>query len=281
MKKLCVTLIIILTLGILLCGCGAQTDGAETGALTSELKQAQSGDNSSVSSGGKLSSEPGSIYSESSTGESDANEDTSSSTAPNTSSSVPSVGGSKIGTKNPPHQESTGKTPAKKEASSSQAAVSEPASQTSSIPKTNNSGGDKASREASKPAETEKPKEESNQITVTISVDCKTAVDAGYEIASAVSESGYILSGKTLVLNKNASVYDALKQSGLVVSASGSAMGMYVSAIQSLKEKACGNGSGWLYSVNGTYSNKSCDKFTLSDGDSIRWRYSCDNGKDL
>lgn len=115
-------------------------------------------------------------------------------------------------------------------------------------------------------------------IYVTISVDCETAAAIDPEIGY---EGGWILGGTTVELSPGASVYDALMQTGLVVGASGSAMGMYVYSIEGLSEKDYGAKSGWKYSVNGSYPGSSCSNYTLSDGDSVRWRYTCDGGKDL
>lgn len=132
------------------------------------------------------------------------------------------------------------------------------------------------------PAPVEQPAEQTPAtITVTLSVDCKTAVAQGNDIAKAISQNGIILSGKKITLDTGATVYDALKKSGLVIGANNSAMGTYVYSIQSLSEKACGSKSGWIYYVNGNYVNKSCSKYTLKDGDTISFRYTCDNGNDL
>ncbi len=118
-------------------------------------------------------------------------------------------------------------------------------------------------------------------ITVTLSVDCKTAVAQGNETALAIAGDGVMLSGRKITLDKGASAYDALKKSGLVVGARSSALGQYVYSISSLREKACGAKSGWLYSVNGTFPSDSCGKCTLKDGDVVRFQYTCDDGKDL
>ena len=118
------------------------------------------------------------------------------------------------------------------------------------------------------------------KITVTLSVDCKTAVDGGYKEALALTKTG-TLAQKTLSLKKGTSVYDALKASGISVGSESTAMGVYIYALSSLAEKACGSKSGWLYSVNGTFISKSCDEYILKNGDTIRWRYTCDGGKDV
>ena len=132
------------------------------------------------------------------------------------------------------------------------------------------------------PAPIDQPAEQTpDTITVTLNVDCKTAVAQGNDIAQAISQNGYILSGKQITLDTGSTVYDALKKSGLIIGANSSATGTYIYSIQSLAEKACGSKSGWIYYVNGTYINKSCSKYKLNDGDTISWRYTCDNGNDL
>lgn len=146
--------------------------------------------------------------------------------------------------------------------------------------KLDGSGAGQSSSPVNKPKPTEPPKDP-NVITVTLSVDCLTAFNQGDEIAQVVSENGYILSQATLEIKTGSSVYDLLKESGLVIAASSSPMGVYVSSIQSLAEKACGNKSGWQYQVNGEHVSFSCDKCILQDGDTVAWRYTCNGGKDI
>lgn len=129
--------------------------------------------------------------------------------------------------------------------------------------------------------QTTQPQKNPNIITVYLVVDCITAVNAGYDIANSVSDNGIIFAQKSFEVKKGSSVYSLLEESGLVVVSSSSPMGVYVSSIQSLAEKACSNKSGWQYRVNGEFVNASCDKYTLNDGDVVAWRYTCNNGKDL
>lgn len=142
------------------------------------------------------------------------------------------------------------------------------------------SSSKKTDTTSSSPSPSKKPSSESKKITITVTVDCKTAVAKGYKEALALTSSG-TLAHKTVTLNKGASVFDALKASGLSIGAETSAMGTYVYAISSLREKDCGSKSGWLYSINGAFVSDSCDSAKLHDGDSVRWRYTCDSGKDL
>ena len=96
-------------------------------------------------------------------------------------------------------------------------------------------------------------------ITVSITVD-GSAAGAG-------------ASSATVSLAAGSSVYDALAKTGISISASGSAYGMYVSAIGGLAERQHGPMSGWIYSVNGVEPSVACSAYTLSAGDSIVWTY--------
>ena len=55
----------------------------------------------------------------------------------------------------------------------------------------------------------------------------------------------------------------------------------YFSSVNSLKEGACGDMSGWLYSVNGEMPMTSADEYVLEAGDLVKLEYSCDFGADL
>ena len=129
---------------------------------------------------------------------------------------------------------------------------------------------------------TQPPKQ---SLTVTVAIDCKTAVEAGYGLAGQVSSGGVILGSTTVQLDAGASVYDALKAAassrGIPVGKVGSGSRVYVASINSLSEGDCGGESGWMYSVNGVYPGKSCGSYTLADGDSVRWRYTVSLGADL
>ncbi|MEA5004412.1 MAG: DUF4430 domain-containing protein [Christensenella sp.] len=113
-------------------------------------------------------------------------------------------------------------------------------------------------------------------ITCTISIDCATALSGNPDLVNAVSSGGTILGGKKVTLDPGATVYDALKATGITFSGKS-----YISSINSLSEGDCGSQSGWMYSVNGDYPGIGCNKYTLSDGDSIKWRYTCDMGADI
>lgn len=102
--------------------------------------------------------------------------------------------------------------------------------------------------------------QESNYVTVTVSVT-----------SSAVGNP--VSSGGTFTFNEGATVYDALCALGLSVNAHGSSYGTYVAAIGGLAEKEHGSTSGWMYSVNGVTPMTACSNYVLSNGDNVVWYY--------
>jgi hypothetical protein len=127
--------------------------------------------------------------------------------------------------------------------------------------------------------------EPAKQATCTISIRCDTilsnmdnldASKAGY-----VPSSGTILSTTTVSISDGDSVYDVLKRAcsaaGIQMEASYTAAygSYYVEGINNLYEFDCGSESGWMYKVNGWFPNYGCSSYTVSDGDSIVFCYTC------
>ncbi len=56
---------------------------------------------------------------------------------------------------------------------------------------------------------------------------------------------------------------------------------VYVQSIAGDGEFDHGTGSGWMYSVNGTYPGYGAGKYELQNGDTVRWRYTTNLGEDL
>ena len=92
-----------------------------------------------------------------------------------------------------------------------------------------------------------------------------------------------LMSG-SLSLEKNTSVYSALKtlasQQGVSISTSGFGSTTYVRGIGGLYEFDYGGNSGWLYMVNGVKPNYGAYSYKLNDGDTIKWYYTTDYTKD-
>ena len=55
----------------------------------------------------------------------------------------------------------------------------------------------------------------------------------------------------------------------------------YIEGIGNLYEFDCGEGSGWMYRVNGEFPNYGCSRYVLQDGDTVEWVYTCDLGQDV
>ena len=92
-----------------------------------------------------------------------------------------------------------------------------------------------------------------------------------------------LMSG-TLSLEKNTSVYSALKtlaaQKGVSISTSGFGASTYVRGIGGLKEFDYGGNSGWLYMVNSIKPSYGAYSYKLNDGDTVKWYYTTDYTKE-
>ncbi|NLC89005.1 MAG: DUF4430 domain-containing protein, partial [Clostridiaceae bacterium] len=119
----------------------------------------------------------------------------------------------------------------------------------------------------------------SGKVTVYLSVNCANLLKANVSSAADYAPDGVMLSHKEIVLDPGSTVFDALKQGGLVISASNNFLGIYVSAIQGISEGAAGAGKGgWVYSVNGVFPNYPVSSVTVEQGDEISFHYTITPG---
>lgn len=68
-------------------------------------------------------------------------------------------------------------------------------------------------------------------------------------------------------------LYDITRGKGIHMEYSGSKKYAYVKGINNLYEFDRGGTSGWKYSVNGEFPNKSCGAYSVKKGDIIEWKY--------
>ncbi len=112
---------------------------------------------------------------------------------------------------------------------------------------------------------TEKP-----NITVTVSINCKTALKYGAD----VPQSEYFYSPAKQTVKNGITAFDLLekvcKDNGISFTYQ---QKTYIHAIGGLAEKDCGGASGWTYKVNGINPPKAASKYVLSDGDIVEWYY--------
>ena len=134
---------------------------------------------------------------------------------------------------------------------------------------------------------------EEDSITVSIQILCYTLSNdmsqlENEAIAKYIPANGVMLGKTEYIAAKGETVYDALsavcKNYGIQLDANykSSYGSVYVEGIGYLYEFDAGPKSGWMYSVNGSFPNYGCSSYTLSDGDEIKWLYTCKGvGADL
>ncbi len=118
---------------------------------------------------------------------------------------------------------------------------------------------------------------------VTMSIDC--SILAGRVQSKDIPQDGVILPETTFELAEGETVYDILVEAArlhtIQMESEGTGGITYVAGIGYLYEFDYGDLSGWVYQVNGETPSVGCAAYALSDGDVIRWRYTCDLGYDL
>ena len=127
--------------------------------------------------------------------------------------------------------------------------------------------------------------------TCTISINCSTILNNMKNLTSGKEEfvpsNGWILKSTKVSFSPGESVHDVLqrvcKDKGIHMESQYTPAydSAYVEGINQLYEFDCGELSGWMYNVNGWFPNYGCSKYTVSDGDTINWVYTCDLGKDV
>ena len=135
---------------------------------------------------------------------------------------------------------------------------------------------------------TEAPKK---TYSCTISIGCSTIFDnlelLRPEKKGYVPDDGVILGTVTATFEEGDTVFEVLKSVcrdyGIQLEYSWTPMygSYYIEGIHNLYEFDCGDGSGWMYSVNGWFPNYGCSSYELKQGDVIKWLYTCDLGADV
>lgn len=131
--------------------------------------------------------------------------------------------------------------------------------------------------------------------TVTLTIRCDTVLanpdqlDPALREGDFIPEDGIILAETELVLREGDTVFDLLSRATRYYriqmeyqGADETALGtVYVEGIANLYQFSCGEGSGWIFFVNGERYNAGSSDHVLQDGDSVEWHYTCDFGADL
>lgn len=149
-----------------------------------------------------------------------------------------------------------------------------------------NSNNNSKTTTPTKPKETQK-----KESTCTIEINCSTILNNldkfNNDKLDVLPKNGIMLDTQTVKISNGDTVFDILQKackqkSILIVSSYTPAYGSrYIKSIGNIGEFDCGNMSGWTYSVNGEFLSNSCSKNEVKDGDTIKWLYTCNNGKDV
>lgn len=148
------------------------------------------------------------------------------------------------------------------------------------------SSGSSSTKPDKKPDDDSPNKEESvTSHTCTIEIRCDTILNNMDELEtgkdSYVPADGTVLAATTVSFTDGETVFDVLKraceQNGIQLEYSYTPLyeSYYVEGIHHIYEFDCGSESGWMFKVNGWFPNYGCSAYTLSQGDSIVWCYTC------
>lgn len=144
-----------------------------------------------------------------------------------------------------------------------------------------------------KPAPTEPQQtEQAPEVSrCTISISCATILNhmdwLDPDKTELVPTDGWLLPATQAEFHEGESVFDVLQRvcrdNGIHMEFSNTPMynSAYIEGIGNLYEFDCGEQSGWMYSVNGWFPNYGCSRYALKDGDTVKWVYTCDYGKDV
>ena len=148
--------------------------------------------------------------------------------------------------------------------------------ETASTPAGTGSSRTEPESQAPEPEPEPEPEPAPETITVTVSVLCTLAVDnPNLNPGVTVPADGVMVSGLSLELAPGQTAFDALRQTGLTLDYTGSPgrKSVYLRGVGGLYERDCGPGSGWVFSVNGTYPNAGCSAVALNDGDVVSFQF--------
>lgn len=126
--------------------------------------------------------------------------------------------------------------------------------------------------------------------TCTFVIECKTILDNKDKLKKGLEKyvpDDAVIFSKKVGFDSGESVYDILRricdENSIQMEASYTPAfsSYYVEGINNLYEFDCGQGSGWMYSVNGIFPNYGCSSYKPASNDKIAFRYTCELGYDL
>lgn len=135
------------------------------------------------------------------------------------------------------------------------------------------------------------PNEPNTALTCKLSVKCSTILNnmnlLDPEKRELIPSDGVIFSEKNVEFNEGETVFNVLlremKKNKIHLEFVKTPVfnSAYIEGIANIYELDCGELSGWMYSVNGSFPNYGCSKYTLKNNDKIEWVYTCNLGIDV
>ena len=158
----------------------------------------------------------------------------------------------------------------------------------------NSGSASSSSGSTSKPAPVEPEDtqpDENKPLTCTLSITCKTILDNmdlfNKEKLGVLPKDGVIYAKRTVTFYEGETVFDVLlretKKNRIHMEHENFPLynSEYIEGINNIYEFDCGEGSGWMFKVNGWFPNYGCSRYEVKQGDQIEWIYTCDLGHDI
>lgn len=105
-------------------------------------------------------------------------------------------------------------------------------------------------------------------------------------LIESLPQNGIILSPVKVDIKEGESAFDILERTlrdqniHMEFTATPMYKSAYIEGIANLYEFDCGELSGWMYKVNGSFHDYGSSLYEVKNGDVIEWLYTCDRGKD-
>ncbi|MCM1158723.1 MAG: DUF4430 domain-containing protein [Bacteroidales bacterium] len=128
-------------------------------------------------------------------------------------------------------------------------------------------------------------------VTCTVDISCAVLLSRMDELKESkkktVPADGVILEKTQVTIKAGSTVFDVLRNVAkardihLEYTYTPLYKSYYIEGINNLYQFDAGDLSGWMYSINGDFPGIGCSERKVSEGDEIRWLYTCSLGKDV
>lgn len=139
-----------------------------------------------------------------------------------------------------------------------------------------NSSNSKSSNESTNNTTTKTPEQKEEKPQKTTNTVTQSIVISSSEVPLSATETE---------INDGDTVLDVLikitKEKGIQMDYKGGGSSAYIEGIANVYEFDRGQGSGWMYRINGVFPDRGAGAIQVQNGDVIEWLYTTDLGKDL